>query len=270
MLNAYYYRAECQSDSMNIAINDYLKVLEFPNNNFTLPALVKVARFEFSQHQYGSSALHYSQLIEVVEDQELLNEAIVCLFTSFKMLEDQESQLLYANKILALEKVEPVILAEASLFVANDFYDNSEFYKASKAYKEVVQLQNPDYGAEAQYQLAYLSFLESDFDSSERKVFELSENYFNDYYIALGFILLADIYVEKQNLFQAIATLQSVIDNYSGDDLKEIAINKMNVLQKEQDANSSVILREDIINLMNEIDDDIYIQEDEKLIDDEE
>ena len=270
MLNAYYYRAECQSDSMNIALYDYLKVLEFPNNDFTLPALVKVARYEFNQHQYGSSALHYSQLIEIIEDQELLNEAIVCLFTSFKMLDDHKSQLLYANKILALEKVDPLILAEASLFIANDFYDNSEFYKAKKAYKKVVQLQNPNYAAEAQYQLAYLSFLESDFDASERKVFELSENYFNDYYIALGFILLADIYVEKQNLFQAIATLQSVIDNYSGDDLKEIAANKRNVLQKEQDANSSVNLREDIINLLDEIDDDFYIQEDEKFIDDEE
>ena len=52
-------------------------------------------------------------------------------------------------------------------------------------------------------------------------IFELVENYFSDF-IAKSFILLADIYKEKNNLFQSKATLQSIIDNYDGDDLRDM------------------------------------------------
>jgi TolA-binding protein len=39
-----------------------------------------------------------------------------------------------------------------------------------------------------------------------------------DYWVTKTFILLADNYVALKDTFQAKATLQSVIDNYKGDD----------------------------------------------------
>jgi hypothetical protein len=39
-----------------------------------------------------------------------------------------------------------------------------------------------------------------------------------DYWVAKTYILLADDYVGLKDTFQAKATLQSVIDNYKGDD----------------------------------------------------
>jgi hypothetical protein len=39
-----------------------------------------------------------------------------------------------------------------------------------------------------------------------------------DYWVTKTFILLADNYVALNDTFQAKATLQSIIDNYKGDD----------------------------------------------------
>ena len=40
----------------------------------------------------------------------------------------------------------------------------------------------------------------------------------SDYWIAKSYLLLADIYEAQNDWFQAKATLQSVIDNYKGND----------------------------------------------------
>jgi predicted negative regulator of RcsB-dependent stress response len=63
----------------------------------------------------------------------------------------------------------------------------------------------------------------------------LSDNYgSHDYWVARGFLLLADIYVAKGNIFQAKETLKSIIENYKGPELGEIAAQKLDELEKSE------------------------------------
>jgi predicted negative regulator of RcsB-dependent stress response len=120
------------------------------------------------------------------------------------------------------------------------------------------------------YQLAYLAFLESDFDASEKIIFELSENYFSDFYIAKAFILLADIYLEKDNLFQSKATLQSIVDNYEGEDLKEICKQKIAQIDLLSEQEQKDLEKDDlIIDLLNDIELNELFEEENTLEDDE-
>ena len=66
---------------------------------------------------------------------------------------------------------------------------------------------------EAKYYLSYLTFLDDSLDLAESMIFQLIDEYTNDYFIAKSFILLSDIYILKNNNFQAKATLESVIEN---------------------------------------------------------
>ena len=77
------------------------------------------------------------------------------------------------------------------------------------------------------------------FDEAEEAVFYVSDN-FNTYidWTARSFILLSDVYVAKNNMFQAKETLKSVIDNYPEDGKDATLIigeaqEKLNVLNKE-------------------------------------
>ena len=76
------------------------------------------------------------------------------------------------------------------------------------------------------YNLIYLSYLDDSLDLCEDLIFEMPEKFSDDYFIAKSFILLSDIYLKKENKFQAKATLESIIENYSGEDLKLIAQKK--------------------------------------------
>jgi predicted negative regulator of RcsB-dependent stress response len=102
-------------------------------------------------------------------------------------------------------------------------------------------------GAEAKYQLAYLHFLAEDLDSCETTIYELSEKYYSDYFIAKGFILLSDIYFEKENYFQSKATLQSIVDNYQGEDLVNICKQKISDIEVLESQEQKAIDKEDLI-----------------------
>lgn len=52
----------------------------------------------------------------------------------------------------------------------------------------------------------------------------------SDYWLAYSFILWADIYYARGNNLQAKQTLQSIIDNYDGEDLVGVARQKLDAI----------------------------------------
>ena len=175
-----------------------------------------------------------------------------------------------AKAVIDLDKVDAELANEARLVIANNYFDESEFHLAKKDYQIIAEQNQSEIGSEAKYQLAYLAYLESDFDQSEKIIFELAENFYSDFYIAKSFILLADIYKEKDNLFQSKATLQSIVDNYEGEDLKVICLQKIaeiDLLNEEAQKDSQK--DELIINLLNDIELNELFEEENTLEDEE-
>jgi TolA-binding protein len=86
--------------------------------------------------------------------------------------------------------------------------------------------------AEAKYNIANIQYLKRQYKTSQKTCFDLAKEMPNyDYWIAKTYILLADDYVGLKDTFQAKATLQSIIDNYKGnDDFLSTAQQKLNKL----------------------------------------
>ena len=55
-------------------------------------------------------------------------------------------------------------------------------------------------------------------DEAEKIIHQINANPSSEYYLAKAFILWADIFKSKGNTLQAKQTLQSIIDNYEGDE----------------------------------------------------
>ena len=90
-------------------------------------------------------------------------------------------------------------------------------------------------GSEAMYMKSYFSYLEENYLETESLIFKLSERYSSNHWIAKGFILLADVYVNQGNNYQAKATLESVIENHDGEDVVNLAKKKWEeIVEKEQ------------------------------------
>ena len=97
--------------------------------------------------------------------------------------------------------------------------------------------------AEAKYNIANIEYRKHNYKASQKTCFDLVKELPNyDYWVAKTFILLSDDYVAMKDDFQAKATLQSVMDNYKGnDDILPTAKQKLDQLgggKRKQNAGS--------------------------------
>jgi TolA-binding protein len=232
-LNAAFYLAECQyrEGKKEDALRSYKVVLTFPWSEFTETSLLNSANISYSLDSLEAAAGFYSELAGIAENPANLMEAYYGEMKSRYGLGDYEGTLVAAGKLLSAEKLDDKMKLEAMMIRANSFYSSEELLLAKSEFRKVAEMSKGPQGAEAKYKSAEIGFKLNENDQAEKEVFELSNRYSGyDFWVAKGFILLADIYVKKGNEFQAKQTLQSIIDNYEGNDLREIAAEKLKMI----------------------------------------
>ena len=100
-----------------------------------------------------------------------------------------------------------------------------------------------------------IEFLDDNLDLSENLIFDLAENFSNDFYIAKAFILLSDIYILKKNLFQAKATLESIIENHENEFIINIARKKWeSIVENDQEK----IVKSEVVQSFIEISEEVF------------
>ncbi len=260
--NAEFYLAECLygQDKKDEALDYYKEVLKEPGSEFKETALYKAATISYKQENYSDAAPLFAQLEQITENPDLLTDARYWQMKSYLYLKDYENALISANRLLSSEKIDDNMKLDALMIKAKAFLSAGELALAEKTFNDIVKLSKGEPGAEAKYNVAEIEFLLKNYKTAEALAFELANNYSGyDYWVAKGFILLADIYSQTGNLFQAKQTLQSIIDNYEGRELTDIAkekLNKINNLeQKEiekQKQRDSVLTVPDTINIQGE------------------
>ena len=140
------------------------------------------------------------------------------------LLENFSTAKEFANELLTSQNASEEQVVLAWYILAKSSLAVNSMVDAERAFTEVDALTTGEMGAEAKYQLALIRFNKNQLGAAENLIYEIPDQYPDyDYWIAKGFILLADIYVERDNIFQAEQTLLSVIENYPGDDLKQVA-----------------------------------------------
>ncbi len=261
-MNAEFYLAEClyREGKKNEALKYYTVVLAEPQSGFTETALYKAATISYGQEDYTSAAPLFARLEGITENPELLTDSRYWQMKSYLYLKDYENALASANRLLSSEKLNDNIKLDALMIKAKAFLSAGELALAEKTFNDIVKISQGEKGAEAKYNVAEIEFILKNNTESEKLVFELVNNYSNsDYWVAKGFILLGDIYTDAGNVFQAKQTFQSIIDNYDGDDLTDIAmekLDKINVQEQEelniQKQKDSVLTIPDTISIKGE------------------
>ena len=88
--------------------------------------------------------------------------------------------------------------------------------------QSLAQDTRSNYGAEAKYLLANYYFTHQQYDAAEKEIFDFIEKGTpHQQWLAKSFILLSDVYMQKENYFEAKQYLLSLKDNYTSND-KEI------------------------------------------------
>ena len=94
-----------------------------------------------------------------------------------------------------------------------------EVAEARKIYEMLATDVSNVEGAESAYRVIEALFTEGKHDESETRIYALADSKTpHSYWLGKAFILLGDIYVARNDLFQAKATYRSVVDGYTPTD----------------------------------------------------
>ena len=237
-VTANYYLADCLSreNQKQEALSCYEKVISNPKNIFTEKSLLKAAEINLENKDYGKSKQQYQRLEEIAEISSYKLQAMDGLMQSYFALSQFDSAIICANKLLSLDKLDEAVRERANYTLAKSLLANQNTGQAIEEFKRLTKAKNPEYAAEAQYTLAELNFMAGKIDEAEKIIHQINANPSSEYYLAKAFILWADIFKSKGNTLQAKQTLQSIIDNYEGDEeLIETARQKLISLTMQQE-----------------------------------
>ena len=130
-----------------------------------------------------------------------------------------EQVLKYAKLIKAYDRSAEDDIAKAHLYTGLVLLREGNSTEAAKEMNLSALKSQTATGAEAQYNLAQLQYKAKKYDKAIESAFDVINNRSSyDYWVAKSFIVLADAYAGKGDDFQAKSTLESIIENYKGED----------------------------------------------------
>ncbi|MFW5644624.1 MAG: tetratricopeptide repeat protein [Bacteroidota bacterium] len=220
VLNANYYLADCllKLGKGDEAFNSLMFIIEMPAGMFTEPALRAASRIAFRNSEYHTAAELYHKLIELGEKKSNIAEAEIGLMRSYVHLQEYQNTINAANQVLLQDKLEPAVRKEAVYAIANAYFQQNDPAAAYDWYKKIGGEVNSEYGAEAKYRMAEIDFNRGNLDRAEEIVYEMIElNTPHQFWMGKTFLLLSEIFLEKDDVFQAAQTLESVINYYTSE-----------------------------------------------------
>ncbi len=228
-LKAHYLLADSYSRQKEYAkaLPHYESVVSAGTNQYSERALSAAADIAFNQGNYAKAAPYYQRLAENAESDKSLLKGRVGALRCAVALKDKNGTLSAGQNLLNTEKATTEMKEEASLAMARVNFDNRQLDSAYAQYNTLARSANGEYNGEARCRQAEILMLNQNYDQAEKIIERVARDASSDYWLAYSFILWADIYYYRGNNLQAKQTLQSIIDNYDGEELLAVARQKL-------------------------------------------
>jgi TolA-binding protein len=230
--DAYFYKAECDYKAGRTAeaLLGYDNVVNKPKSKYTEKALLNAGTINFDLKDYNKAIEYYQKLEAAAEYRSNITIARTGTMRSYYALNDFSRSIASAFTLISTEKLDDEMKAESYLIIAKSALSIDSIGKAIYAFDMVTKTNKGEMAAEAKYNLAYIQYKLENYPAAEKSCFDIIGQIPYDYWLAKTFILLSDIYVKTNNIFQAKHTLQSILENYKGEDLLQIATEKLKII----------------------------------------
>ncbi len=236
-VNAQYYRSEClfRTNEQQRALEGYQFVIDRPRSKFLENALLRASGIEYNQGNYEEALPYYHQLEEVAEVRNNLLVARKGTMRCLVHMERHQEAMEAANAVLNTDKLSQEEEQEALLVRGLSALSVQQTAVARESLQQVVEIAENRRAAEAMYNLALITFRQGNYEEAEEQIFEyINKLSAYDHWLAKTFLLLADLYIETDNTFQAKHTLESIIENVEDDDLRIKAENKLEFILEQE------------------------------------
>jgi TolA-binding protein len=219
---AYFYRGDCLYRTGDFArsLPDLEEVIRRNEGAYLENAYSGASELAYKEGRYQAALDYYEGLGRHASTPQNTLAAQVGRMRSLIALKRPTEAATAAEEVAANPTANNDLKAEAGLIAAKGALDKGDHNAAYSKFKAVTALSTNMIGAEAKYHMAYVRHLQEKWTDAEKEVFDLVKKYPSyDHWKAKAFILLGDVYVQMGDLFQAKATLQSVVNNSDEADL---------------------------------------------------
>ena len=232
---ARYYIAEShyRLNNFDKALNVYREVVK--NKNFSMINRVegRISEILFNRGEYKDAIIHYKSLERIATNKKEQYNAWAGLMESFHNIGLYDSSSVYATMIIEKGAVNASAHNKASLFLGKNAYAKGDFETAQDEFLNTVNAAQDEFGAEAKYMIAMILYQQKQYKQSYETLISLTNDFAAyDLWVGKAYLLIADNFIGLDNAFQAKATLQSIIDNFPLEDIREKAKIKMAEIEK--------------------------------------
>ena len=240
---AHFYIAESLrlSGKEEEAADEYLTVMRIGSDSFAEQATLQYARIAYSMEKYDEAVKGFETLSEIARLENNKTEAEVGKGRSYYKEQKYEQAVVQTEKALKINGLSPYIVQELTYIKGKALVALGRREEAMELFRALSREIYTPIGAESAYMLVQDAYNAGDFATAEERIYTLSDSDSpQHYWIALSFIILADIYADQNETVQALATYQSLLDEYKPDkpdnvhDIVRLRIEKLNAKLKNK------------------------------------
>ena len=248
IIPAYFHRGESNTalKKYSTALRDYDYVINKGQSRYYEKGLRKAAIISYNHEKdFEKSYTYYSKWVDVASTEEAKFEAQLGSLRCAYRTDWSEAVYSMANKVSNNPRASQDQIAAANFYLAKMAFDKKDYDRAIASFNKVMNNSNNENTAEARFSIAYIYYVRRDLDIAESAAMSaIRENSSYQIWVAKSGLLLADIYVEQSNYFDARALLEGMIASYEDEaEVKAqvaIAKEKLAALNAKENRNNNL------------------------------
>jgi TolA-binding protein len=218
--NAHFYLAELlyKEGSFSEANEHYSYVARQPSNIFSEQALSRASELTFNAGNYEEALELFNRLEKVAGSKWNQLKSYTGQMRCNFQLKRYNQAISAAEKVKKSDVANDAWVREANFVLGKSNYVNGNRNAALVPLKLVAADTKTEQGAEAKHLVSEILYQQNQKQQAEEEIMDfISKGTPFQFWLGKSFLLLADIYLDRGDSFQAKHTLRSVVENYGAD-----------------------------------------------------
>lgn len=234
--DARYFLAESylKANQTEEAVHEFKSVIAERKTSYFTRAILRLAGIYFDQKEFEEAKEYYLMLLANSNNPRERSIGWAALMETYFKLNLYDSVQYYADLLLNQSKYS-MDANKATLYLGKIAYQRDELEKATDYFLSTINLAKDENAAEAKYMIAKIQYDQKQYKQSLETLYDLNNTYYvYSKWLAKSFLLIADNFIAMDELFQAKATLNSIIEKSDQKDAVEEAKKKLAELDKKE------------------------------------
>jgi TolA-binding protein len=234
--DAKFYLAEAlyRNGQAQEALLQYASLAKSQTPSIRNRSLLRLANISDEQKDFVTASKYYRQLSRFSQNKREQTDAYRGLMEAYFQRQMGDSSVYFADRLIETEGAGSLSAGRANLIKGRVALKQNRLDEAQQAFQKVVSAAKDESGAEAYYQLAYIKFLNKNYEESIDSLYGFNSSYGSyTYWLGKAFLLIAENNVKLGEMFQAKETLKSIIANSTDKAITEEAKKRLAQLEAQ-------------------------------------